>query len=192
MPQFFIQLRQATDEGGATLYKWSNTFYIIADEVEGAAELGEQLWVDHLRDASFDSAWLYQVYARDLAEDTDIFTTLTADPATARGSISAGVGSERYLRAAVASVTIPVSGSRPSRKFWRPPLYEGVVVGGVSISTTITDAIKTAFDNAISAFAGDLVDPQGQPLNVGAVIRLGVRRLGDEATADLPAAPPVG
>ncbi len=191
MALFFIQLRQAIEIGGAVLYKWSNTFYADVGDVNDAASVGVALWTNALRNAAREDVFCYQVYARDVLLGTDVFTTVNVAQGSQRGSLIAPI-SEPYFRSAVVTVTIPVAQSRPSRKFWRPGLREADVIDGVALDSTLTTALQTAFDGVFNTGNITWRDPDNELLSGPVTLRLGSRRLGDEATADLPVAPPRG
>lgn len=191
MALFFVQLRQAIEIGGSTLYKWSNIFYADVGDVSDAASVGVSLWTNALRNAARTDVYCYQVYARDVLSGTDIFTTVNVPQGSQRGTLTPPV-SQPYFRSAVVTVTIPVALSRPSRKFWRPGLREADVIDGTDLDTSLAGDLQAAFDLVFNTGNITWRDPDGELLSGPVTLKLGSRRLGDESTADLPIAPPRG
>lgn len=191
IPFFRVSLRLATDQPGQPFRKWSNTFYVEAANPVAAAAAGVGAWTGFLRGAARERVYCYQVYATDLLANTDNYQVQNVDQAFQRGSL-ATPGTEPYQPKTCLSVTIPVDQSRPSRKFWRPGLYEGDVSNGVTINSTLADTIADAFNNLIANSEGLWLDPDRQQWLAPVQLRLTTREFGREATADVPIPPPLG
>jgi hypothetical protein len=190
MPLYRVALRFATDQPGQPFRKWSNTFFAEETGASIAAFRGLGLWNDGLRAAARERVYLYQVYAADLNPATDDYYVLNVDPALQRGNLPTPTG-EPYQPKTCVAVTLPVSGSRPSRKFWRPGLFEGDVANGVSITPALATIIQTQWDQALTSAESYWLDPDGQTLQVPVQLRLSTREFGREATADVPVPPPL-
>lgn len=192
VPPFFrASLRLASDLPGQPPRKWSNTFYCEAPNAAAACALIVAGWVNYLAATCRERVYAYQVYATDLLPGTDSFFVQNIPSGQQRGTLPA-LSSDPYLPKACVSITIPVGASRPSRKFWRPGLYEGDVINGVSINTTLADFIYEGWNDFIVNAEGALLDPDRQPWEANPQLRLTTREFGREATADVPIPPPLG
>jgi hypothetical protein len=191
MPLYKTALRMAHDQTWPQRRKWSTTFYVDALTAESAAQVMRANWQGYLRGATRTNVFAYEVYATSATEgDSDYFIE-TIEPGFQRGDAGAGSG-ELYRPDVCISVTIPVAGSRPSRKFWRWGLTEGDVTNGVVLAGGISDAVLAGFNDMLLANDGVLVDPQGQNLGSNVVLRLTRRSFGRLAGLNLPEPPPVG
>lgn len=188
MPLFRVSLRFASDISGHPPRKWSNTLFANDATPLAAASRGVSLWTGALRSGARERVWCYQVYATDLAPLTDNYHVYDVEPGAQRGSLPTPAG-EPYLPKACVAVALPVSGSRPSRKFWRPGLYEGDVTNGVTLSVSLADAIRDAWGTGLAADEGYWLDPDGEQYGFLPQLRLTTREYGREATANVPVPP---
>lgn len=188
MAIYSVQLRQSHDVPGITRRKWSNVVFFDAPNANAAAAAGVGLWQAYLRNAVRVSVFCYEVYATSLLSGDDDYTVQTVPNADQRGTIAVGAG-EPYDPTVCVSVTIRASAGRPSRKFWRPGLWEGDVQSGQAISPALVALVEAAWNNALGAVA--MVDPDGQALSAPVVARYSRRQLGRESAENLPAPPTV-
>jgi hypothetical protein len=192
MPLFQVNLRFASDIQGQPARKWSNTFYMNGADTLTTAANGVDLWENYLRPTCRERVWCYEVYVRDLVAGTDVFITVPIPEANQRGTQPTPASTEPYLPKACIAVTLAVSGSRPSRKFYRVGLYETDVVFGTNVLDGIKTAITTAFDAWFLDNPGILRDPDDQPLLTVSKMALTTREFGRTSTADVPLPPPFG
>jgi hypothetical protein len=189
MPLYSVSLRQSWDIVGTNRRKWSNVFFKEAPNATAAAAWGVGAWVADLRNASRTACFCYEVYATSVTEGDDDYAVQTVPQGSSRGSIGTP-GTDAYFAPVCISVTIQAESGRPSRKFWRPGLFEGDISGGQTVVPTLIQAIEGAFsffvENAVPA------DPDGQILQGGVVARLTRRNFGRESTENLPQPPPQG
>lgn len=191
MTLYHTSLRLSWDIVGITRRKWSNSFYVEAANSAAAAAVVVGLWVNALRGGARERVFAYEVYATDLLEGTTDYTVQAVPEGSQRGTLVTGVG-EAYEPKTCVSVTIPVAASRPSRKFWRPGLYEGDVIAGQTLDTALVSSVQTAWGEALFLGEGVLRDPDGQAWGTSAVYRLSSRRFGRESAENLPVPPPLG
>lgn len=191
MTLYQCSLRQSSDKPGTVPRKWSNTFFIDAASAVQAAAAMVGLWQGYLRNACFNRVFAYEVYATDLAQGTDDYAIQAIPAGSQRGTLDDG-GMEAYLAKACLAVTLSVTGSRPSRKFWRVGLTEGMVINGVSVDLAIVEEIRDAWALLFLEQDGVLRDPDGQPLTGVQSIRLTTREFGRESTNLVPTPPPFG
>lgn len=191
MALYKVSWRKSWDTANIARRKWSTTIYIEAASSVAAAAAGVGMWVSFLRQACRNTVFCYEVYATDLVPGTSDYTVQGVPAGSQRGTLAlTGLG-EPYLPKACISVTIPVTGSRPSRKFWRPGLFEADVVNGEGLLTTIGDVVKAQWDAALAA-ASSLRDPDNELLTANVTVRLTTREFGRESTNLPPEPPPVG
>ncbi len=186
MAIYSIALRQSWDISGINRRKWSNVFFADAANPAAAAALGVGLWVNYLRTAVRQAVFCYEVYATSIAVGDELYAVQTVPEASQRGTLTNGSG-EPYEPKSCVSVRILASQGRPSRKFWRPGLWEGDVVAGQTVNPTVTSAIESAFNDMLVNEL--LVDPDGQLLSSGVVTRYTTREFGRESTEGLPTVP---
>lgn len=191
MALFKTALRLAHDTTWPQRRKWSTTFYMDVADAETAAAEGVNAWEDYLRGCTRSNIFCYEVYATSVTEGDSLYHIATVPTGISRGTAGAGSG-ELYRPDVCVSVTIPVAGSRPSRKFWRWGLTEGDVTNGVALAGGISDAIVNGFDPLLTDRPTVFVDPQGQRLLPGVVLRLTRRSFGRLAGMNLPEPPAVG
>jgi hypothetical protein len=191
MPLYKTALRLAHDVTWPQRRKWSTTFFVQAESALSAATTIVNAWDDHLGGATRNNIFAYEVYATSATEGDADYHIQTVPVGIQRGTAGAGSG-ELYRPDVCVSVTIPVAGSRPSRKFWRWGLTEGDVTNGVVLAGGIPEAIVGAFDAMLTELAGVLVDPDGQALQSGVVLRLTRRSFGRLAGLAVPEPPAVG
>lgn len=192
MPLYRTSLRLAWDVVGVPQRRWSNTFFLNQSSSLAAASQMVALWDQVLRGAARQRVYAYEAYAVDTNEATDDYAVLPVPVGVQRGTLAGDAGNEAYLPKACMAVTLTVLGSRPSRKFWRPALYEPDVLGGVTLSPTLITAVRTAFEDLIEAAGGSLVDPDGQSIAAVTKLTLTTREFGRESTADVPVPPALG
>lgn len=135
--------------------------------------------------------YAYEVYATDLLPNTTNFTTVPIPVGQQRGSRSIVDLGEPYIPKACVSVNINVPNSRPSRKFWRPGLFEADVVNGTSITPGLRAAIEGAFIIVVNNNP-NLRDPDGQFFSDVGSLRLTTRNFGRESTNLVPLGPALG
>lgn len=192
MPLYVTSLRKSWDIPGITRRKWSNTFYVNAPSAAAAAAALVTAWNTTLRAAATDRVFAYEVYATDLVEGTTDYALQAIAPGSQRGQIPYQTSAEPYDPIVCASVTIPVPGSRPSRKYWRPGLNETDVIGGQALAPALVEAIRTAFNDLIGEFDAIWYDVDGQEWQTPVTVRYTRRRLGRESAENLPSPPPFG
>jgi len=192
MPVFYTALRLASDTPGQPGRRWSNVFYydVANPGIAAAALVGG--WIEYLRNASRERVYAYEAYATDLVEGTANYAVVPVPAAQSRGTIpTSGLG-EPYRPQVCLAVTLNATASRPSRKFWRPGLYEGDILNGVTIVGALVETVRTNYSNFLDDAAGNLCDPQGDKLQSVGRITLTSRNFGREATVDVPIPPPLG
>lgn len=192
MPRYRTALRMAHDLTFPQRRKWSTTFFIEAASALEAADLVRAAWVAQLRPGAATSVFAYEVYATDLLPATSDYAVVPVAPGSQRGTFNQLGGVQKYLLKACIAVTLPVTGSRPSRKFWRFGLNEDDVVDGVSLGSVVTTNVANAWTAFVGALGAALVDPQGQAITGVSRLRLTTREFGRTAGADVPEPPPVG
>lgn len=198
MPFYAVALRQARESNGVGLYRWSNVFYINAPDAFTAAVQGNNLWVDHLRNAARTDVYCYEVYATDASVPNSGPTPLTADYATTsigggfqRGNLAIGALGDAYWPDLCINVELQVVSSRPDRKYWRPGLREGDFNGqGQYVNAVLTQAIEEAFTGAVAAT--DIRSGDNELFGFASVSKAGVRRLGRTSRMDVPPPPAQG
>lgn len=185
-----VSLRISSDNLWLRRAKWSNTFYLDTANPSAAAAAVAAGWIAHLRGAARQSIFAYEVYAATVAAGDSLFSTVTIPAAQQRGNLSLVDVGQQYQFNTCVSVELNVDNSRPSRKFWRPGIYENDVINGVELNTVLIEAIRTSF----IAFNGalDLLDPDSEPIGSVGEVRLTQRKLGRQAGNDLPIPPAYG
>lgn len=192
MTLYRTSLRLATDQPGVPARKWSNTFFVEAPTAFSAAALIYSAAWSELRTSVKERVYAYEVYATDSNTATDDFAIFPIPIGERRGTVPvAGLG-EPYLPKVCLAVTLSVAGSRPSRKFWRPGLFENEVLAGVSVTPALITEITGRFNTFIADMDGALRDPDGQSVGPVQKITLTTREFGREATADVPLPPALG
>lgn len=192
MPIYKVSLRKAHDASWPDRRKWSNTFYLNTANAAAAASAMVVAWVDYLRDAVRTTVFAYSVFASSIAEGDSDFIENSIPVELQRGTfVPDGVtAGEPYLLKACSSVKILVAGSRASRKFWRPGLYEGDIVSGRALVAPFAARIVSQFNTMIGDGGGIWVDPDNEPYAQGVTQRVTTREFGREASIDVPEAPP--
>lgn len=192
MTLYRVALRMAHDNSWLDRRKWSNTFFVEAANAPAAAAAIAVAWDSELKAAAHTTVFAYEAYASDTAEGTDDYAVVAIPPSEQRGTISPPSDSEIYLPKVCVAVTLSAAAGRPSRKFWRPGLYEGNVFQGRQLDSTLSTAINAAFGAFITLMGSSLRDPDGQAITGVSRIRLTTRSFGRTASVDLPDPPPVG
>ena len=188
MTLFRVQLRKAVSEGGISA-KWSNIYYVEADDVSDAASKGVELWTDCEQGFHRPFVFCYEVYASDLAPDTDVYTVLALDAGDQRGGLTSDSGQILPLFNVVRD-DLGVVGGRPSRKFYRPMLGEADQTGGVINNSALTAAI---LGGTAALILKDFTrDESGNTFNSTSVKGITSRRLGKLASTAVPTPPPEG
>lgn len=180
----------AGGSGFPDAYKWSYVWYCEASTAVDAANWGASLWVDHMRGAHTNYAYCYEVYASDLVPNTTNYTVLAMAAGVQRAT-GGSPSSELYLTDTAIRVELTVSGGRPSRKYWRPPLFEEQVGPG---GRTVSAGVLTTLNAALTGITNDpdIRDESGN-LFTGYVIKsVSTRRLGKFARTALPLPPAFG
>lgn len=185
-----VSLRFANDSSWARRGKWSNTFYLDTPNAGAAAAAVAAGYIAHLRGAVRQSIFAYEVYATSAVAGDSLFTTLPIPAGQQRGNLSLVDLGEQYVFSTCVGVELNVDNSRPSRKFWRPGIYETDVFQGVELNAALVNVIKNSFIAFVGALA--LLDPDAQPIATVGKVRLTSRKLGRQAGNDLPVPPPFG
>lgn len=186
MPLYSVQQRLATRVPDPL--KWSYVWFGLFNSPLEAALVGRDMWVNLLRTCHHVDAFCYEVYATDQVAATTSYAIVPVPEGQSRGALTGG-GEPVPLWNAV-RVDMFVQGSRPSRKFLRPPMKEGYITTTNGLAPTLVAAIR----DVITAITGDLRwrDESGQVLEGVGPVRLTSRRLGRLAGFNVPEAPPVG
>lgn len=192
MAIFRTVLRMASDIVDQVQRKWGPTFYVEAASPTAAATALAVGWADSLRQTCRERVYAYEVYATDLAPLTDNYTVVSIAQGSQRGALVTPAPAEPYLPKVCVAVTLLVENSRPSRKFWRPGLYEVDITNGVTVAAPLLASIRDNFSIFVESFNGFLVDPDGQPITGVGPLRLTTREYGRESTVDVPTPPPLG
>jgi hypothetical protein len=193
VPLYKVAYRFAWDIVGVPARKWSTTLFLDSVSPLAAANLARDTWSEVLADGARERVYLYEVYATDLDPASDSYVTVGVPAGAQRGRLpTPGFGGQPYLPKVCLAVTLGVSGSRPSRKFWRPGIYEGDVENGVGVDPVLVNAVTVAWDNATAAFGSAFVDPDGQNIFGVTRVRLTTREFGAESQTDVPLPPPLG
>lgn len=194
MALYKSSLRMANDVTWAKRVKWSNTFFISAPNAPSAAAIIAGAWQSALRNAVRNTVFAYEAYATSVLEGDEDYSVVPIPAANSRGflPVPAGAGQQYAPNICVAVSMRTLGGGRPSRKFWRPGLYEGDVDNGINVNADLVNAIETSFASFIENAGEFLVDPDGQEFEQIVIARLSNRKLGREASENLPAPPPVG
>lgn len=192
MALYKVALRQSVDEAFPRRYKWSTTFILNTATADAAAAAMVVGWQNYLRNAARTTVFAYEAYATSLVAGDDDYVIQPIPIGQQRGTLLPG-GGQPYWPEVCVAVTIPtLTGGRPSRKFWRPGLYEGDVENGSTISSLLAQDIIDGIAQFITEAGGAVVDPDGQELGSLMTARLTRRAIGREAGFNLPIAPPVG
>lgn len=183
MPIFRISIQCAINELTAS-YKWSNTWYVSrADRFEAAsAAVGMASFYPQ---ALWEDAFVYNVYVSDMIPNTTNYENIPIGTEGV-GQIT-GLYGEPYHPFICTRVDLTVPGSRPSRKFWRTPLFEGMVSNGRLIAPEIAAAISAAMADMTTV--SGLCDVDGEGITGHLVKGVTSRRLGRQAFFDVPLKP---
>lgn len=186
MPLYLCQIRKATQLYGGR--KWSNQYFHQTTTVTSALDWTLSVWTGMEKAFHYDDCYAYEVYVNN-TEDAP-YSIGYSQPVTladAYGSLSAASSGQKAPTFVVARVDFPVTASRPSRKFYRPPLREtdfdgDTLVGGFAA------ALNTALNNI--GTIGGFYDVDGQ-VWIGTHTLKGItsRRMGKLAAVDVP--PPI-
>jgi hypothetical protein len=192
MALYRTSLRMAHDNSWLDRRKWSNTFFLEAANATAAAAALAVAWEGALKGAARNTVFAYEAYATDLGASTDDYAVVAIPSGQQRGTLAPPADSEIYLPKVCFAVTLAASAGRPSRKFWRPGLYEGDVFQGRQIEGGLLTAVTGAFVAFVALVGANLRDPDGQALSGVSRIRLTTRSFGRTASVDLPDPPAVG
>lgn len=189
MALYSVSIRQSWDIPGINRRKWSNVVFIDAPNADAAAAAGIGLWEVHLRNAARTNVFCYEVYATSVTQGDDDYAVQVTPEAFSRGTLPIGNG-EPYAPKNCLSVTLRAVAGRPSRKFWRPGLWEGDVVAGQAVGAALVAAVETAWSGVL---AENIVrDPDNQALIGAPLVRFTSRAFGRESAENLPSPPPAG
>jgi len=193
MPLYKVSLRFATDNTWARRTKWSNSFYLNRPTAGEASQVMVAAWQTSLRGTVRNTVFAYEVYSSSVLEGDVTYDVRTITAGNQRGGLSTVDLGQQYQQNSCLSVTMPVTGSRPSRKFWRPGLYENDVTNGEIVNPVLVETVALGFDELLSEF-GDtfLLDPDGQTLTGPVRVRFTQRKLGRQAGLNLPSPPANG
>jgi len=190
MALYKIALRFSNDNASARRVKWSNVFYRNVDTAVLAANSGITAWTNHLNQAARRSVFCYEVYASSVTEGDSDYVVLAVPPGDQRALGPVPVGAQQYQLNSCLAVNLPVSGSRPSRKFWRPGLFESDVENGTEVITSLVSAIQSSFNSMLAGSAW--LDPDGQAVLPAVTVKFTQRKLGRLAGFNLPTVPAQG
>jgi hypothetical protein len=188
MPLYKLIIRKATQLGGGA--KWSNVYYCVVPTEQNAIDRAQFIWEFGERLFHAESTYAYAVGVNN--QEDPPFTPGIEIPVpngVARGAITNIQNGDPLPLFNTVRVDFPVVGSRPSRKFYRPPIGEGVWNG-----STITGALVTGLANGLAWFGtANLSDVDGQAWTGASIVKsVTARRLGKTARLDVPPAPPLG
>lgn len=190
MPLYLAQVRIATQELGGR--KWSNRYYVDAATETQAHAYARELWYAS-RGVHNITTYCYETYVNLMNDPPFSVGSVEAMPAIDSGGTLPNTGRGELLPSFnVVRMDFPVTGSRPSRKFFRPLLREGDTVGDTLTGADILLAFTT-----LKADFRDLPfvrDVDGQPWVTSAdSILKGVtsRKFGREAALNVPPQPAV-
>lgn len=141
--------------------EWSNTYLVDAADL-ASASLAAAPIPTHEQPLHGDNVTITRMRVSDTTEDTDVFDII---PLGLIGTAFSAADSEWLPLYNTIRVDIGVAGGgRPSRKYYRSPVWEDAQVNG-----RLNASIKTLFDGTIadlisdvSTAGGTLVDPDGQ------------------------------
>lgn len=186
MPLFLVQTRKATQNFGGR--KWSNRYYVDAVSATQALDKGEQLWGSVERPFHYEDTYCYEIYVNQ-AEDKP-FTpgeTRPLDPSAQSGLRDTLGQGDLMPEFCAVRVDFPVSGSRPSRKFYHPFLREADCNGNGLAASFLAD-----LGTGLAGLAGipGLRDDDNEPW-AGTSSPRGItsRRLGKLAALAVPPPP---
>lgn len=188
MSLHLIQFRQAADLNVGTPYKWSNIFYVNADDAAEAAAIGVTAWSSHFADCFRTNVYCYEVYSRDTLPVTVDFAIVPVDAGDQRGSNSVATAPLPSFN--VVRVDLNVPAARPMRKFLRLPVDESDIVDGSWSNEGYATGINGFLTGMISTYF--LVNPDGVSLTSAVFKGITSRRLGKLAYTAVPSGPPVG
>lgn len=189
MAQFLVATRKAAD--GAQQVKWSNRYFLEADNITAALSAATGIWTAAERLIHDERVYCYEIYANLVGDAPFTPGTIAAVSAgVQRGSVAFLGRGEELPIFNVVRCDFPVVNSRPSRKFYRCLLRTNDIDDG-NLNATMAARVE----NMLVAFSsfGNVVDVDGQGW-VGQGVQRGVtaRRIGREAALNVPAGPPLG
>lgn len=186
MALFLVRTDKATQEFGGR--KWCNRYFVDASDASAALALAREIWLTAERPFHETLVYCYQVYANLQGDPPfSVGEILPIDVDEQRGLLTTTGRGELLPDFCAVRVDFPVPGSRPSRKFYKPLLREGDVVG----NNLAGAALQTALAGVLGVFEGiGIVDVDGE-LWRGNGINRGVtsKRFGREAALSVPPAP---
>lgn len=193
MTLYRVQLKCAVQGGSYPKpYTFSYIWYIDAESVLLAGDRGVALWVDHLKAAHSEYAYCYEVYASDMLEGTDAFTTVPVPAGDQRGTFGTGTTGDWYNPNTAVRIDLAVAGGFPSRKWHRFPLFESWVASGGEAfqGTGFTEALTLAYGGAVGETY--VRDESGNGFSGVAIKGIRIKRLGKFAYNDVPIGPAFG
>lgn len=193
MTLYKVSLRKAFDSSINPRRKWSTTFLVNTQTAIGAATVLVDGWRNFLSAACRANVYAYQAYATSVLAGDEDYAIVNVPLGDQRGQIPRPNDDPYKPTVCIAVEINTVGGGRPSRKFWRPGLFEGDITQGSSLVGNIDGIVRVQFGDFFDNYTGVLVDPDGQSFIAGAPItRLSDRRFGKESSNNLPNVPPQG
>lgn len=192
MPLFSISTRKAVNTSGIA-YKWSNRYFSVANTADQALQFGLNYWNVAERTFHNQLAYCYQIYVNNVEDAPNTPGQVANVPIQdQRGFRAATALSINNLLPAwnVVRVDFAVQGSRPSRKFYRIPLLESDITFAQIDADLLGDILNGCNTLAVAAEMRD-VDGEAFTGDLG-TIALTSRRLGREASFNVPSAPAFG
>ncbi len=152
---------------------WTNRYLIQAAELSDAVTIGGQIRAIE-RNTSYDFVALTKYRVSDMAEDTDVYSTITDNLVGARTTPSGGDDLPLFCR--VRMDFNVAGGGRPSRKYFCPPILEGETTAEQLTAAALSFYLSTYIVPLITL--GSLVDPDNQAWVNGSVAKdIGMRQL---------------
>ena len=190
MARYKTSLRKAFDSSINPRRKWSTTFIVEAASATAAAAALVVGWQNFLREACRSHVFAYQVYATSVLANDEDYVIQNIPVQYQRGTLTKP-NDEPYKATVCVGVELQtVGGGRPSRKFWRPGLFEGDIAAGTNFVGNIHQLVAVQFADFLDNASGVVVDPDGQAFQTGVpVTYLTDRRFGDESANNVPNAP---
>lgn len=192
MPLFKVTIKKAMNTGGVA-FKWSNSYYCEHTDQAAAAAWGVGIWTGVERGFHSSVAFAYEAYANQVGDAPYTPGTSVAVPAEdQRGTAPGGPLDIAVIMPAwnVVRVDLPMVASRPSRKFYRLPLFEFDLYAG-QLETNVVARLNAGM--AALFLVSRLRDESGHSASSNGIVR-GVtsRRLGRDAYVSVPDGPPYG
>lgn len=189
MALFLVLTRKATQLFGGR--KWTNRYFVEASDEAAALDHAVDIWQNYERTVHYQDVYCYEVYANNTADPANsIGATRPVSPAIQRGGLNSAGAGNLLPDHNVVRVDFPVVASRPSRKFYRVPLFTNDVN-----ANALVGGVLGAMVGSMGALASRpyMRDEDGQLWVGGALVRgITSRRMGKFAALGVPNGPPLG